>query len=477
MTLSSKGRVVRTHPQVVLAGEPVSSLADYVARGGGRGLRVARLMGPRVIAQEVNLSGLRGRGGGGFRTGRKWMSVQLETHVGDDRFVVCNGAEGEPGTFKDRAILRHNPYQVIEGLAIAAFALDATAAYLAVKAAFRTEIHRIESALREMRLADMAGDVPITVVLGPDSYLFGEEKALLEVIEGEDPLPRRDAPYLHGLFAPGPQAGWSAQDASGENRPAAANPTVVNNVETLAAVPHILANTPEWYRSMGTKESPGTMVFTVVGDVVHPGYQELELGTPLREVIERVGGGPLPGRTIKAVFSGVSNGVITAEHLDTPTTYEALRAIGSGLGAAGFMVYDDTADMVSVARMFSRFLYVESCGQCGACKINSGEVAHLLEQVEQGQALDRDIDDIGARLAMVTDQNRCYLPEELQVIIRSILRAFPEDFVDHIEHKSSSPRDYQLPKLVNLENGTATYDEHASLKQPDWTYAQSPLAG
>jgi NADH:ubiquinone oxidoreductase subunit F (NADH-binding) len=203
----------------------------------------------------VTLSGLRGRGGGGFRTGRKWLSVLDASRDDERRFVVCNGAEGEPGTFKDRAILRHN--QVIEGLAIAALTVRASQAFLAVKSSFTVEVEILRRALVEMRAVGLAGQVPISLVLGPDSYLFGEEKALLEVIEGEDPLPRRDPPYVHGLFASGPQMGWSAHrggDAGGE----AANPTIVNNVETHATVPHILTNGAEWYRALGlgTRRAP-----------------------------------------------------------------------------------------------------------------------------------------------------------------------------------------------------------------------------
>ena len=199
----------------------------------------------------------------------------------------------------------------------------------------------------------------------------------------------------------------------------------MNNLETLATVPHIVARSAEWYRAMGTWDSPGTTVFTVVGDVVRPGFAEVELGTSVREVIERVGGGPLPGRRIKAVFSGVSNGVLTADHLDVPATYDDLRAAGGGLGSAGFIVYDDTADMVAVARMFARFLYVESCGQCGACKMHSGEISEALARIEQQRGDDADVEEIGARLRMVTDQNRCYVPVELQTVVASILPGVP----------------------------------------------------
>ncbi len=478
----------------LLGGDPVTTLPQYLARGGGAGLVAARGLGPTLAIRELRLSGLRGRGGAGFPTGVKWASIRAAAEPADHCYVVCNGAEGEPGTFKDRAIFRHNPYQVIEGLAIAAFCIGASGAFLAIKKTFNREIALVRRALQEMTDAGMVGSVPITIVEGPDAYLFGEEKALLEVVEGEDPLPRRFPPYIHGLFATGPQMGWSAhRDGAGSGSSgagategvgmgtegsgsdsgstvAAANPTLVNNVETLASAAHILARGAEWYRSFGTEESPGTMVFTVVGDVVRPDYAELPLGISLREVISHVGGGVAPGRTIKAVFSGVSNAVITAADLDAPCSYEGLRAIGSGLGAAGFIVYDDTADMVAVARMWSRFLYVESCGQCSACKINSGEITARLERLEEGLASISDVNEIGGLLQQVTDQNRCFLPEEEQAVVSSIMRAFPEEFVEHLERPIVARREYVVPKIVDLGEGRVVYDKRIMLKQPDWTY-------
>jgi NADH-quinone oxidoreductase subunit F len=297
------------------------------------------------------------------------------------------------------------------------------------------------------------------------------------VVEGEDPLPRRDPPYVRGLFATGTQMGWFAHTGSGVARPPAANPTLVNNVGTLATVPHILRRGAEWYRSLGTRASAGTMVFTVVGDVARPGYGELELGLPLGEVIDIVGGGPRPGHTIKAVFSGVANPVITSGQLDAPASYEGLRKIGSGLGAAGFIVYDDSADMVSVARMFSRFLYVESCGQCLACKLNSRIITSSLESLEAGKGTVRDVEVIGSRLRKVTDLSRCYLPTEEQVVISSILRTFPEEFVDRLERPTRITRSYQLPKIVEIADGRVIYDDRIAAKQPDWTYDRQMLAG
>ncbi|MBW3575456.1 MAG: hypothetical protein KY450_11405 [Actinobacteria bacterium] len=465
---------------VLLPEEPVTSLSDYVTRRrGGEAISRARALGPGGTAKEVTLSGLRGRGGGGFPTGRKWSGLRAEPASAGDRYVVCNGAEGEPGTFKDRSILRADPYQVVEGLAIAALAVEARAAYLCVKEKFTEEIARLSVALEEMAAAGLAGDVPISLVVGPDHYLYGEEKGLLQAIEGDAPLPRPLPPYVHGLFATAPQVGWSAHPqaygvGSGEGASfdgERSNPTVVNNVETLAMVTHILTRGPEWHRGLGTPESPGAMVVTVVGDVRRPAVGEVELGRPLGEVIEELSGGPRAGRRIKAVFSGVANGVVRGDQLDVPMSYEGLAAIGSGLGSAGFIVYDDTADMVAVARLFSRFLYVESCGQCPACKFGTGEITSYLERIEAGVGTDLDVEIIGRRLTTVTDGNRCYLPVEEQEVIASILREFPEDVAAHLEGRPPPPRRYDLAKIEDLRDGVVVVDLRQAAKQPDWTYA------
>ncbi|MFL6242942.1 MAG: NADH-quinone oxidoreductase subunit F, partial [Acidimicrobiia bacterium] len=367
---------------VLLPDQPLTSLDEYIdGFDGGQGLVQARELGPTGIVDTIERSGLRGRGGAGFPTGRKWRSILAGGPEVGDRYAVANGAEGEPGTFKDRMLMRRNPYQVVEGLAISAATVDAVGAYLAVKASFEPEIEALTRAVREMSEAGLVGDVPITLVTGPEEYLFGEEKALLEVIEGEDPLPRLFPPYIYGLFTAMPQMGWSAGvDLSSDGVAVpSSNPTLVNNVETLANVVPILGRGADWYRSMGTAQSPGVAVATVVGDVQHAGVAELELGAPLGDVIERVAGGPRPGHTIKAVLSGVASGVIPARALGVPVSYEGLAAIDSGLGSLGFIVYDDTADMVAVALTVSRFLYVESCGQCPACKFGTGEVTAYLD--------------------------------------------------------------------------------------------------
>jgi NADH:ubiquinone oxidoreductase subunit F (NADH-binding) len=455
---------------VLLDGDPVDSLADYLARGGGKAFAAAVEVGEDAVIGEITASGLRGRGGGGFLTGRKWSGIRAAGP--GRRFAVCNAAEGEPGTFKDRALLRHDPYRVLEGLAIASFAVGAEAAYIATKARYDREAERLSTALAEIEAAGLFADLPITLVLGPDEYLFGEEKALLEVIEGHDPLPRLLPPYEHGLFATDIQTGWqSVDEPTTRGATGQPNPTLVNNVETLAHVPRILRDGADWFRSLGTPESPGTTVATVVGDVVAPFVGETELGVPLSTLIDRAGG-VHPGRRVQGVFSGVANAVITADHLDAPVSYEGMAAAGSGLGSAGFVVYDDTACMVEVARELSRFLYVESCGQCRSCKFGSGEITRTLDEIAAGNGTERDVEVIGARLLSVTDQTRCYLAAEEQILVSSILRSFPEEFALHLEGRCSvAPRPIHVPKLVEVADGTATYDERHAAKQPDWTYA------
>jgi NADH-quinone oxidoreductase subunit F len=455
-------------PNFLIPDHPVISLDAYLATDtGGLGIERAQQIGPAATTGAVLHSGLRGRGGGGFPTGRKWAGIASQT--GTRRYIVCNGAEGEPGTFKDRALLRANPYQVVEGIIVAAFAVGADEAFICLKRSFEREHDAVTRAVQEFQSAGICTDCKVTIVAGPDEYLFGEEKAMLEVIEGKPPLPRWFPPYEHGLFATAPQLGWEATPRSGSG--GGPNPTLVNNVETLANVPHILARGSEWFRSMGTADSPGTIVATVVGDVIAPDVGEVELGTPLRAVIDAVGSGVSPGRRIKAVLSGVANPVVTAAQLDVPVSYEGFQAIGSGIGAAGFIVYDDTTCMVDTAYRLSRFLSIESCGQCPPCKLGSGEITRHLEHLEIGGSSEEDLRSIVHWLVRVTDGNRCYLAVEEQVMVNSIMQAFPEEFAEHVElGRCPRPRRLPIPKLLDLTDGTAVYDEVFWRKRPDWTY-------
>jgi len=458
--------------QFLLPARPARSLDEYLATDwGGLGLARAAELGPEHTVDEIARAGLRGRGGAGFPTGRKWSGVRAQP--GTDRYVVANAGEGEPGTFKDRAILRANPYQFIEGLMIAAATIGAAEAFVGFKASFTEEIECVTRAVQEMQDAGLCQGCQVTIVRGPEEYLLGEEKALLEVIEGKDPLPRVLPPFEHGLFATAPQLGWQATELeAGHAGLHESNPTLVNNVETLTNIAPILVRGADWFRSFGTAESPGNLVCTIVGDVQRPDVAEVELGTPLRTVIDAVGGGPLEGRTIKAVFSGVSNPVVVASDLDVSLSYEAFAAIGSGMGAAGFIAVDDTACMVDVARAFSRFLYVESCGQCPACKRGSGEITTRLEQLEAGTGAASDIGFIRYWLDRVTDSNRCYLGTEERVLVASILNRFAGEFDEHVSlDRCPRPRPLPLPKIVDLGGGRVVYDEKQYRKQPDWTYA------
>lgn len=460
----------------LLPREPISSIEEYLATPvGGKGIERAHELGAAGTIEEIKRSGLRGRGGGGFPTGQKWAGIAEQTS--QRRYLVCNGAEGEPGTFKDRSLLRANPYQLVEGVAIAAFAVGATEAYICVKASFEREIETVTRAVEQFQAAGLCPDCVITIVAGPDEYLFGEEKAMLEVIEGNAPLPRWLPPYIHGLFATGPALGWqshsgAANTSSVDSDSGGSNPTLVNNVETLSNVPHILTHGVEWFRSMGTEESPGTIVTTVVGDVVGPDVGEVEMGATLRTVINAVGSGVAPDRTIKAVFSGVANEVIRTDDLDVPISYEGFTDIGSGLGSAGFIVYDDTTCMVDVAYLFSRFLSIESCGQCPPCKLGSSAITQHLEKIESGIGDAGDLDAILGWLNNVTDGNRCYLAVEEQKVVSSIIREFSDEFAEHIETgRCPGVRKIDFPKLVDLKDGVAIYDESFWRKQSDWTYA------
>jgi NADH:ubiquinone oxidoreductase subunit F (NADH-binding) len=439
----------------LVLGSPASSLDEYLAAGGSEGLTKALASSPEQVIAEVKRSGLRGRGGAGFPTGAKWEAVGGAGPGA--HHLVCNAAEGEPGTFKDRWLMRRNPYQLIEGIAIAAFAVGAQEAHVALKRSFERELAAVNRAIADMTEAGLLGAFPIEVHDGPDEYLFGEEKALLEVIEGNLPMPRILPPYQEGLFA-----------SSG-----APNPTAVNNVETLSNVPSILREGADWFRRHGTESSPGTMLFTVCGDVVAPGVYELPLGTPLRTLVEEIAGGPPDGRAIKAVFPGASAGILTADQLDVSMDFDSFKDVGSGLGSAGFVVYDSTACIVRALYDFSRFLWIESCAQCPACKHGTGDITAALERIERGEGSEEDLGVAMGRTNTVTDGQRCALPSGEVALVRSCLAFFEEEFRSHLGTRCPSPRELPFPKLLDYEEqeGRFIYDERYRDKRPDWTYA------
>ncbi|MGQ0837226.1 NADH-ubiquinone oxidoreductase-F iron-sulfur binding region domain-containing protein [Actinokineospora sp.] len=440
--------------------EHVATLADYRALGGGEGLAKAGQSSPEWVIGELRAAGLRGRGGAGFPTATKWATVR-DTPC-STTFVVANAAEGEPGTFKDRFILRRNPYQVLEGLAIAGYAVGASRGFVVIKRRFEREIAGLLAALDEMNGAGLLGQVPIQLVFGPDEYLLGEEKAAIEVIECAAPLPRIFPPYRIGPFA--------KRDSP--------NPTVMNNVETLAHVPEILRRGADWFRSSGTDTSPGTAVFTISGDVRTPGVVELPLGLPLRMLIDLIGGGVADGRRVKAVVPGASGAMLTADHLDTALDFDSMHAAGFGLGSAGFVVYDDSACVVAATLAFSRFLAIESCAQCPACKQGTQSITGCLDRIDRGEGTEADLDTMLAKCATVTGGQRCALPTGEAALVRSAVAQFADEFRAHLGRACPLPRDLPVPKFVDFdeERGLFHYDERYRLKLPDWTFAAEPAA-
>ena len=444
----------------VLPSDAITSLDEYIAADGLHGLLLARTLRPDQVVAKILDAGLRGRGGAGFPAGTKWTTVARNALSGPPATVVVNGAEGEPGTFKDRSILRRNPYQVIEGALIAAHAVHADRVVIALKQSFRAEVARTRRALDEMRAMGVLTDpVDCTVFEGPDEYLYGEESALLETIDGRGPFPRVVPTYRVGLLG----------NAAARRHPH--GPALVNNVETMANVARIVAYGPHWFRSVGTEESPGTVVATVTGDVRHAGVDEFPMGTPLREIIESIGGGPRPGATVKAVLSGVANPVILGDQLDVPVSHEGMKDIGCGLGSAGFIVFDESTDMVAVAAGVARFLAIESCGQCTPCKLDGTTLAELLERLARNDANRFDMDEIEKRIGTVDFGARCFLAVQQNTMLAELaLRAFADEFEAHLTRHATPAEPVLIAELVDVLDGVAEIDERHRRKQLDWSY-------
>ena len=444
-------------PLTVLPEQAVASLRAYIDGGGGAGLSAAMGMSPAEVVDVVAAAGLRGRGGAGFPTARKWSSiVEAAAEAGAPVILVCNAAEGEPGTFKDRALLRRDPYRLVEGVLVARYALSAQRVVVATKAKYALEVERLTAARDEMAAAGWHGADAVEIALGPEEYLFGEETALLEVLEGKLPFPRILPPYMTGLHGTMQQP----------------NPTVVNNVETLCHVARILAAGADAFRAAGTEQSPGTLVFTVTGDVANAGVYELPLGTPLRTLLVDVAG----ARDIKAVYSGTSNSIITAAQLDLPLTYDDFAAAGTGLGSGGFIVYDQSRCIVQVAATLSRFLAVESCGQCPPCKLHGTAIYEQLQGLARDGGTADDLADIENRCVKVTDSNRCYLPVGHALLVRSALDAFRPEFEACLTEPCA--RDVlPVPVIVDIDDdtGAVTYQDDYRRKRLDWSYADGEI--
>ena len=358
----------------VLPATPYANLDDYVAAGGGTGLRRALDENPAVLIDMVTESGLRGRGGAGFPTGTKWRTVADYRSDTLPTTVVVNGAEGEPGTFKDRAILRYNPYAVLEGAVIAARAVGAPSIVVAVKETFTRERDRLRDAIRELEEHGLVDRGVVSVVAGPREYLLRRGDRPPRGRGRAAAVPRVAPPWRRGTVdavagpdddASGERLGCDGGDGGQRPRRLRASSTTSRRSPTFRASS---PSGPDWFRSVGTEESPGTVVCTVSGSTARAGVGEIPMGTPLRDAIASIGGGVPGGRRIAAVLMGVANAALGGDRLDTPMSYEGMRAAGSGLGSAGALVFADDIDLTSVAAGVARFLAVESCGQCTPCK-------------------------------------------------------------------------------------------------------------
>jgi NADH-quinone oxidoreductase subunit F len=476
----------------VLPDVPYATLRDYLDAGGGQGLEAARALDPEVIIAEVEASGLRGRGGAGFPTGTKWRTVVTNRAPILPTTVVVNAAEGEPGTFKDRAILRANPYAVVEGALIAAAAVGADSVVVASKASDPADLSRLRAAVEEMCAAGLADGLTVDVIGGPDEYLFGEETGLLEVVDGRPPLPRIAPPYRRGVIEVVEHdddvdsgSGLSGHvEMAGPSGETGAPPALVDNVETLANVPAIVERGADWFRSLGTDRSPGTIVCTVTGAVRRPGVAEIALGTTVRDALDEVAGGPRrrggdgtdggDGAVpigIKAVLNGVSAAPLPADLLDTPLTYEDMAAAGSGLGTASLIVLPEGTDMTAVAAGVARFLAVESCGQCTPCKQDGLVLADALERLCQNKGGVDDLDLIASALNSVADGARCNLASQQQVVVGAIMGRYGDEFAARLVPGREPVAPLFVSEIRELDGGEVALDERRRAKQPDWTYA------
>jgi NADH:ubiquinone oxidoreductase subunit F (NADH-binding) len=460
--------MLRPMPSIhrVLNQHPIDDLADYVAIGGGESLDAARRLDGVGITEEVTASGLRGRGGAGFPTGVKWETVSTAA-TGARPIVVVNGAEGEPGSFKDRTLLRRNPYRVLEGALIAAAAVHANHVVIALKRSFQIERRRVAYAIAEMADSGWLGDIDVRVTIGPAEYLLGEETALLEVIEGRQPFPRIAPPYREGLSS---HTDETPNPASNESP--GVGLVLANNVETLANVPGIVINGADWFRSLGTTASPGTVVCTVSGDTRRAGVAEFPMGTPISEIIDEIGGGARDDRRIVAAISGVANAILPAELFDTSACYDAMRSAGSGLGAAGFIVFDDSTDLIGVAEGISRFLAVESCGQCEPCKRDGLAVAAAFDDLRRSECdAGSDVESsLRDWLGTITDGARCFLATQHQVLATSILDRFRGSLAGHLDGSLPAAEPVLIAPIVEIDDGQVVLDTAQAAKQPDWSY-------
>jgi len=400
-------------------------LEDALAHGAYSALeKVLREMTLEQVLQEIETSGLRGRGGGGFPAARKWRQVagQKET----ERYIVCNGDEGDPGAFMDRSIMEGDPHKVLEGMMIAAYAVGAQEGYIYVRAEYPLAIRRLRLAISQAEAEGFLGEnilgtgfsFRIHINRGAGAFVCGEGSALTASIEGNRGMPRVRPPRTveQGLFA---------------------KPTVLNNVETFAAVPVIMRRGADWYRSVGTEKSPGTKAFALTGNVENTGLIEVPMGTTLREIIFDIGGGLKDGAKFKAVqIGGPSGGCLTEEHLDVPLDFDSVKQYGAIVGSGGLVVMDENTCMVEVARFFMSFTQRESCGKCSPCRIGTKRMLEILERIVAGEGTMEDLDKLEETAQFVRERSLCGLGKSAPLPVLSTLKYFREEYLEHIrQHK------------------------------------------
>ena len=392
-------------------------IESYVLHGGYAALEKAiTTMKPKQVIEEIRISGLRGRGGAGYPVSNKWSL--LAGAEGKSKYVVANGDEGDPGAYMDRTIMEDDPHRVLEGIAIAAYATGADEAYIYVRAEYPRAIERLDRAIRVARRNRLLGrdilgtkfSLNVEVRIGAGAFVCGEETALMASIEGRRGVPRLRPPY------PTESGLWG-------------NPTMINNVETLANIAPIINNGGEWFASIGTEKSPGTKVFALAGDITNTGLIEVPMGTSLRTIIEDVGGGIADGKGFKAAQTGgPSGGCIPSKFLDTPVDYESLRELGSIMGSGGLIVMDEEVSMPEVAKYFMEFSMDESCGKCTPCRAGTVQMHSLLDRITSGTGTKQDLRDLEHLCTVVRDASLCGLGQAAPNPVLSTLAYFREEY-------------------------------------------------
>ena len=416
------------------------NIDEYIAFDGYKALEKCLFeMNPDSVIEEVTASGLRGRGGAGFPTGKKWSFTKMA--VGDQKYVACNADEGDPGAFMDRSILEGDPHCIIEAMMIAGYAIGADKGYIYVRAEYPIAVKRFQKAIDQAREYGILGEniwgtgfnFDLEIRLGAGAFVCGEETALLESIEGRRGQPRLKPPFPAnaGLFQ---------------------KPTLINNVETYANITKIILNGADWYSSIGTETSKGTKVFALGGNVMNVGLVEVPMGVTLREIVYDIGGGIPNGRKFKAAQTGgPSGGCIPEEHLDTPIDFESLKAIGSMMGSGGLIVMDDSKCMVNLAKFYLGFTVDESCGKCTPCRIGTKRLLEMLERITAGNGEDGDIEKIETLCKNIQTASVCGLGQTAPNPVLSTLKYFRKEYEEHIYEKKCSAGECKSLMQLHIE--------------------------